>query len=81
MKRNRSLPLSSKEAFTISGVWMESSRYPILVRTRYLHFMFQTAVIFPLHNKMAGLSKAPRVFEDKNMNLVHIESRLAKERS
>ena len=27
---------------------------------------------------MAGLSKALRVFEDKNMNLVHIESRLAK---
>ena len=39
---------------------------------------FQTAVIFPLHKRMAGLSKALRVFEDKNMNLVHIESRLAK---
>ena len=29
---------------------------------------------------MAGLSKALRVFEDKNINLVHIESRLAKVR-
>ena len=27
---------------------------------------------------MAGLSRALKVFEDKNMNLVHIESRLMK---
>ena len=39
---------------------------------------FKTAVIFPLHPKMAGLSRALKVFEDKNMNLVHIESRLMK---
>ena len=37
---------------------------------------FKTAVIFPLHPKMSGLSRALKVFEDKNMNLVHIESRL-----
>jgi len=38
--------------------------------------VFKTAVIFPLHHRMAGLSKALRVFEEKGMNLVHIESRL-----
>ena len=59
---------------------------------------FKTAVIFPLHPRMAGLSQvtnqstgaghvttitapdwlcqALKVFEDKSMNLVHIESRL-----
>ena len=40
--------------------------------------MFKTAVIFPLHPRMAGLSSALKVFEDMNMNLVHIESRLMK---
>ena len=34
--------------------------------------------MFPLHKCMSGLPKVLRVFEDKNMNLVHIESRLAK---
>ena len=45
---------------------------------RSLNGTFKTAVIFPLHPKMAGLSRALKVFEDKNMNLVHIESRLMK---
>ena len=40
--------------------------------------VFKTAVIFPLHPRMAGLSSALKVFEDMNMNLVHIESRLVK---
>merc|ERR1719323_2933376 len=45
---------------------------------RNLDGVFKTAVIFPLHKGMVGLSKALRVFEDEGLNLVHIESRKVK---
>lgn len=40
--------------------------------------VYKTAVIFPLHKGMVGLSRALRVFEDEKLDLVHIESRKVK---
>ena len=61
----------------------EEKKLTSLARGGIYHFrsedgVFKTAVIFPLHPRMAGLSSALKVFEDMNMNLVHIESRLVK---
>lgn len=37
--------------------------------------VYKTSVVFPVSERMVGLSNALRVFEDKKLNIVHIESR------